>query len=135
MTVKISEDIFEGFKHRIEFDEPIPPFGTRFPGKFEGILESVRQTYSGKHLNPTVLEAAASYFNQIVRGHPFENGNKRIAILLTHVFLFGHGIDFTLSWKGMYNFAVFLASATDLSAEETKRICIQIIKEFTREMD
>lgn len=117
-------------------EEPIPPFNTRFPGKLEGILLSVQQTFDQRYLNPTVLDAAASYFNQLIRGHPFENGNKRMAVLFTHFFLFVHGIDFVLYFNEMYHFALLVAKAGELeiSSEETKRWCKEIIKEFTKEL-
>ncbi|HUV46807.1 MAG TPA: type II toxin-antitoxin system death-on-curing family toxin [Candidatus Bathyarchaeia archaeon] len=134
MTVKISEDIFARFNHLIQFDEPIPPFSSRFPGKLEGILNSIKQTFAKQYLNSTVLDAAAAYFNQIIRGHPFKNGNKRIAILITHVFLLTHGLDFTLSYEGIYNFALALARFSQkLDNEQTKKICKDIIREHTRE--
>lgn len=122
LTTKESEDIFNKFKHLIQFDEPIPDFETRFPGKLESILNSVRQTFGEEYLNQTVLNAASAYFNQVIRGHPFRNGNKRIAV-------------FTLSNKGMYNLAVAVAVfSKDLSGEQTKDICKLIIEKYTKEI-
>lgn len=136
LTLKDCESIFNRFFDRIQFDEPVPPFTTRSSGKLEGIIESVRQTYQKKHLNPTVLDAAAAYFNQLVRGHAFRNGNKRLAVLYTHVFLLRNDIDYKLSYNGMYNFAILLAQFAEkgLSAENTKKICKRIIGDFTIEM-
>jgi death-on-curing protein len=135
LTLRISEAIFSRFRPLIDYDEPIPPFETRFPGRLEGILGSVSQRFRGQYLNLSVLEASAAYFNQIVRGHPFINGNKRIAVLFTHVFLFWHGIDFILSPKGMYNFAVLLANSSEArGARETKEICKLVINKFTKEI-
>lgn len=82
LDLKISEAIFAKAKHLIDYDEPIPPFDTRFPGRLESILESVRQTFDNKNLNPTVGDAAAAYFYQLISGHPFQNGNKRLATTL-----------------------------------------------------
>lgn len=136
LTTSVSEAIFNRYKSDIEFDEPIPSFNSRFPGKLESILGSVSQEFEGKPLNPTVLDAAAAYFNQIIRGHPFQNGNKRIAILLTHFFLLIHDIDFTLTWQGMYNFALAIASfSKDNKITNTKEICKEIIKDFTEEIN
>ncbi|PIS14849.1 hypothetical protein COT64_00465 [Candidatus Shapirobacteria bacterium CG09_land_8_20_14_0_10_39_12] len=136
LTTKISKDIFNKFNHLIQFDQPIPPFHTRDKEKFESILSSVQQTFGGKLLNSTILDASAAYLNQIVRGHPFKNGNKRIAVLLTHVFLFFHGIDFTLSFKGMYNFVLLLAKESPkLANDQTKEICRKIIQNFTKEIN
>lgn len=110
LTLKMSRNIFERFKPFIDFDEPIPPFDTRFPGRLESILGSVKATYNGKYLNSTVLDASASYFYQLIKGHPFQNGNKRIAVLLTHIFLTINGVDFTVSEKSLYNLAMIVAN-------------------------
>lgn len=136
LTTKESEIIFNKFRHLIQFDEPIPDFETRFPGKLEGILDSVRQTFGNEPLNSTVLDATAAYFNQIIRGHPFGNGNKRIAVLFTHFFLLVHGIDFTMSNKGMYNWAVAVAFfSKDFDGKTTKNICRRIIRRYTKELE
>ncbi len=131
LTLKKSKDIFIKFNHLIQFDEPIPPFDTCNMNKLEGILNSVKQTYDRKQLNPTIAEASAAYLNQIIRGHPFLNGNKRIAILLTHVFLLMNGCDLSLTYKGLYNFTILLAKSSEyLSPNETKSICKRVILDF-----
>jgi death-on-curing family protein len=96
-------------------------------------LGSVKATYSGKYLNPTLLDASSAYFNQFVRGHAFHNGNKRMAILYTHIFLLSHGIDYTLTYGEMYHFAVLIAQAGEkgIKADKTKRICRSIIEKYT----
>jgi len=69
MTVKMSREYFETFKDLLTFDEPIPPFNTRYEGKLEGILGSTSQTFEGKRLNKTVLDTAAAYLNQLIHGN------------------------------------------------------------------
>src|SRR3990167_7515755 len=133
LSLDVCEKLLEGFRNQLEKREPIPPFNTRYKGKLEGILGSVNQTYMGEYLNSNVLEAAASYFNQFIRGHSFENGNKRLGVLYTHVFLLMNGVDFTLTSEEMYNFAVTIAEAGEKGhkPEETKKICISIIEKYT----
>lgn len=65
LTAKISEDIFNKFGNSLQFDQPFPAYNTRFSGKLEGILESVKQTFDNQPLNSTILDAAAAYFNQM----------------------------------------------------------------------
>ncbi len=129
------EELFQNYKNLLAQEEPIPPFNQRFKGKLEGILGSVSQTFNGTHLNKTVLDAAAAYFNQLVRGHAFENGNKRCAVLYTHWFLLMNGVEFTLTAKEMYVFAVTVAKAgeKDINAETTKQWCKEIINKFTKD--
>lgn len=64
LTTKESETIFNKFKHLIQFNEPIPDFETRFPGKLKGILASIKQTFQEEPLNATVLDAAVAVFSK-----------------------------------------------------------------------
>lgn len=135
LTAELSEDILNRFSQNIQFDQPFDPFKKRDSGKLESILNSVKQTFDCQHLNPTLLDAAAAYFNQLIRGHAFENGNKRIAILFTHVFLLLHGIEFTLDYMSIYKFALLLAIFSGrFNSNKTKEICKKIINDFTREI-
>lgn len=135
LTLEDSRSLFETFRNQIGENEPIPPYDTRFPGKLEGILESVRQSFAEKFLNHTVLDAAAAYFNQIIRGHPFRNGNKRMGVLFTHYFLLTHDVDLTLKYNELFNFAIILARAGEkkVKPETTKAWAAEVIKEFSED--
>lgn len=135
LTLDDCERAFRNFKEQLGRKEPIPPFHTRFEGKLESILASVRQSIGKQYVNPTILEATAAYFNQLTRGHPFQNGNKRMAVLFSHLFLLRHKIDFTLTYGEMVNLAIEIASAGEkgIPYEVTKTWCAQIIAEFTAE--
>ena len=86
-------------------------------------------------LNQTILDAAAAYFNQLIRGHPFRNGNKRMAVLFTHYFLLAHGVDFTLSYNELFYFAVTVAKAGEqrISSEKTRDWSKTVIERFSEE--
>jgi len=79
------------------------------------------------------LDATAAYFNQLVRGHAFRNGNKRLAILYTHVFLLRNKLDLEISWEGMYNVAIWLASAAQfgIDADTTEQVCKDVIEDYS----
>ncbi len=135
LTLEESKRLFETFQKQIGGSEPIPAFETRFTGRLEGILASVEQSFAGDYLNKTVCDAAAAYFNQIIRGHPFQNGNKRMGVLFTHYFLLTHGIDLTLKYNELFNFAVSVAKASirGIKPEITKDWCSRVITKFTEE--
>ena|SRR3989344_7201294 len=137
LNLEDCRNILLNFNDLLTQEEPIPPFESRFKGKLEGILGSVKQTYSGEFLNGTVLDAAASYFNQLIRGHAFENGNKRCAVIFTHWFLLMNDVTFTLSPKEMYNFAVEVAIAGErqIKPDVTKNWSREIIRKFTKDWD
>ena len=137
LSLEICKSAFETFRQKLEYDEPIPPFETRFPSRLESVIGSVQATFNKEYLNPTVLEAAAAYMNQFIRGHVFENGNKRMGVLFTHIFLLMNNVDLTLSSQDMYLFAVLLAEAGEhrVSSNTTKRWCVEVLRNFTKEID
>ena len=67
--------------------KPIPAFKTRFPGRLESCLATPQQTFDGELLYPTLVDQATIFFYLLIKNHPFENGNKRIALLGLIIFL------------------------------------------------
>ena len=63
------------------------------PGEFVNrpMLESAAarpfHTAVGTDVYDTILKKAAALFHSLVANHPFQNGNKRTAVLATHSFL------------------------------------------------
>jgi death-on-curing protein len=93
------------------WDEPIPPFETRFPYVLESCVAMPFQTFDGKLLYRGLLEKAAALFYLLIKDHPFQNGNKRLAVTATLVFLLLNGHWLALDQKALYNFAVWVASS------------------------
>lgn len=59
----------------------------RQPGSIEGILNSIRQSFAGRELYPSIEEKAAHLLYFIIKHHPLVDGNKRVASLLFIFFL------------------------------------------------
>ena len=57
-------------------------FGAGATGKLKSIIGAVNQTFDGKELYPTTEEKAAHLLYFAVKGHPFTDGNKRLAAIL-----------------------------------------------------
>ncbi|MBT1179205.1 RhuM family protein [Bifidobacterium vespertilionis] len=66
-------------------------FGRERNGAFEGIVNGLYQTFAGQELYRSVQEKAANLLYQIVKDHPFSDGNKRCAAALFVYFLDGNG--------------------------------------------
>lgn len=64
----------------LSFNEPIPDFSTRFSNVLESCLATPFQSFGGRTLYPSLLTKAAIFFYLMVKNHPFQNGNKRIAM-------------------------------------------------------
>ena len=62
-------------------------FGKKRNNSFDGALNSIYQSFSGKELYPSVSEKAANLLYFVIKDHPFYDGNKRIGALLFIMFL------------------------------------------------
>lgn len=95
----------------MEWGEPIPPFGTRFPGKLESCLEAPFSTYGGDDLYPTLVDKAAILFYLMIKNHPFQNGNKRIAVTALGSFLYLNDQWIKMENEKLYNLAIHVAES------------------------
>jgi death-on-curing family protein len=95
----------------MNWDEPIPAFETRFPKVLESCLSTPFQTYNRKDLYPTLEDKAAILFYLLIKNHPFQNGNKRIAVTTLMVFLLFNEKWSTIQPAKLYNLAIWVAQS------------------------
>lgn len=62
-------------------------FGREKAGEFGGIIRNIYQTFGGVDLLPSVEEKATNLLYYIIKGHPFNDGNKRIGAFMFILFL------------------------------------------------
>ncbi|MAZ40962.1 hypothetical protein CL654_02500 [bacterium] len=81
--------------------EPMPPYDSQEEGckKLKGVLIQVTNDI----YYPTLLEKAAYLLVQINKGHFFENGNKRLALVTTLGFLLINNAQFSEHTKEEYS--------------------------------
>lgn len=107
----------------LKYNEPIPAFKTRFPHVLESSLAVPFQEFSGKVVYKGLLGKAAILFYLMIKNHPFQNGNKRIAMTTLLVFLYQNNKWLKVSNQELYNFAVWVAqSPADLNDEVVSAI-------------
>lgn len=116
-------------KEHLSFDEPIPDFSTRFPNVLESCVVTPFQTFSGKALYPTLVSKASILFYLIIKNHPFQNGNKRIALTTLLIFLFRNGKWLKADTQELYNFTVWVAQ----SPSSVKEQVVSAIQKFIRD--
>ncbi len=104
-------------------------FGNEKAGEFKGNLLSIYQSFGGEDLLPSVEQKAANLLYYIVKGHPFNDGNKRIGAYLFVLFLHKNGILHKPNGEARINdnalAALTLLVATSLP--EQKEIIIRLI--------
>jgi len=98
-------------KETMGFDEPIPEFRTRFPNILESSLAVPFQHFGGKAAYKGLIGKAAILFYLMIKNHPFQNGNKRIAMTTLFLFLYKNKKWLKVSNQELYNFAVWVAQS------------------------
>lgn len=115
-------------RETLSFNEPIPDFSTRFPNILESCLATPFQTFGGKSLYPTFLAKASILFYLLVKNHPFQNGNKRIAMTTLFTFLHKNKKWLKVDTQELYNFAVWVASSPPKLNDETVKAAEKFIR-------
>jgi len=98
-------------KETMSFNEPIPEFKTRFPHVLESCLATPFQEFGGKSAYHGLIGKAAVLFYLMIKNHPFQNGNKRVAMMTLLIFLYKNKKWLKVSNQELYNFAVWVAQS------------------------
>ena len=124
ITVKEVEYIaFRLAKEIMSFNEPIPDFSTRFPNILESCVATPFQSFGGKSLYPDIISKASILFYLMIKNHPFQNGNKRIAMTTLFVFIHKNNMWIKVDTQELYNFTMWIAqSPSKFKAETVKAI-------------
>ena len=122
ITIKEVEYIaFRLAKEILSYNEPIPDFSTRFPNILESSLSVPFQSFAGKSLYSSLVKKASILFYLMVKNHPFQNGNKRIAITALFVFLYKNKKWIKADTQELYNFTVWIAQSPAKLKDEAVR--------------
>lgn len=113
------------------FDEPIQPNEYRSRALIESAVNRPFQYAFGRPAYPTTTAKAAAMFHSLVTNHPFENGNKRTAVIAVDLFLLANGRFLFLTQSEIYRLARETASHNErnIAAAEMYR---QIAKMFRK---
>ena len=108
------------------YDEPIPDFTTRPSNILESCLAVPFQTFQRKPFYKGVIGKVAILFYLMIKNHPFQNGNKRVAITTLFVLLHKNKKWLKVNNQELYNFAVWVAQ----SNPKLKKDTVQAIETF-----
>ncbi len=104
-------------------------FGNEKAGEFKGNLLNIYQSFGGVELLPSVEQKATNLLYYIIKGHPFNDGNKRIGAYLFVLFLYKNGILYKANGEAKINDNALasLALLVATSAPQQKDIIIKLI--------
>lgn len=110
----------------MSWNEPIPKFETRYPKVLESCINAPFQKFNRKDLYKGLVDKAAILFYLMIKNHPFQNGNKRLAMTTLFVFLYLNKKWLQVDKTELYNFAIWLAGSPPKFKDEL----IKIIRKF-----
>lgn len=116
-------------KTLIKKGEATELFGKEKANEFNGIIRNIYQTFGGIDLLPSVEEKAANLLYYIIKGHPFNDGNKRIGAFIFILFLSKNNMLFKINGELRINdnALVALSLMTAKSDPKQKDTVIKLI--------
>lgn len=84
--------------------------GIRDKNLLDSALKSPFQTFGGRELYPDIFDKAARLCYSLVENHPFADGNKRIGVHLTLLFLKLNNVNISYSQAELIDFGLGIAS-------------------------
>ena len=129
----ITIEVIKSIAHRLaistmDWDEPIPEFNTRYPHVLESCIATPFQRFSKKYLFSGLSGKAAILFYLMVKNHPFQNGNKRIAVTTLLTFLYLNNKWLKIDNATLYNTALWTAE----SPAEAKEDVVNYLEKFIK---
>ncbi len=112
-------------------------FGQEKAGEFKGNLLNIYQSFGGVDLLPSLESKAANLLYYIIKGHPFNDGNKRIGAFLFVLFLHKNGILYKLNGEPKINdnTLVSVALLVAQSHPDQKEIIVKLVMNMLYEGD
>jgi death-on-curing protein len=84
--------------------------GTRDLPGLESALARPFQTFDGNELYPDIVSKTAALIESLLINHPFIDGNKRTAYVVSRILLRSNKLDINASQEEKYQFVVSVAS-------------------------
>ena len=72
-------------------------------GLLQSALEAPKASFGGRYLHKTIFDKAAAYLFHISRNHPFVDGNKRTAVMVSLLFLSVNKVHFVVQDEDYQN--------------------------------
>lgn len=122
-------------KETMSWNEPIPEFSTRFPNVLESCLAVPFQKFARKNLYKGFIGKASVLFYLMIKNHPFQNGNKRIAVTALLLFLYKNKKWLSVSDETLYRFAVLVAQSPAEMKSEIVKLIENFLSKYIRDLN
>lgn len=122
-------------RERLSFNEPIPDFTTRPADKLESCLAVPFQKFDKKYLYPGLIQRASVLFYLMIKNHPFQNGNKRIAMTTLMALLHKNKKWLRVDTKVFYDFAMWITQSPSDAKTETIMATEKFVKKYMIDLE
>lgn len=114
----------------MSWSEPIPDFSTRYTNSLERCIDTPFQSFGGRQLYPGLAKKASILFYLMIKNHPFQNGNKRLAMTTLLIFLYSNKKWLKVDSKELYNFARWVAESNSKLKNDTVNAIETFLKSY-----
>jgi death-on-curing family protein len=135
ITIKDVEHIAFRLAKELPYEEPIPDFSTRYPNILESCLATPFQTFSNQSLYPSFMLKSSILFYLMLKNHPFQNGNKRIAMTTLFVFLYINKKWIKVDLQELFNFATWITSSPAQFKNEAVKAIEKFLKKYVTKLN
>ncbi|MFA5633596.1 MAG: type II toxin-antitoxin system death-on-curing family toxin [Candidatus Dojkabacteria bacterium] len=98
-------------------------------GKLESSIVQPFQQIGGQDLYPTLVSKASMLYYFCIKNHPFEDGNKRMAIFALIIYLAKNGYWLETTNEEIFDITVYTAASSMKDKDET----VKRIEEFVQD--
>ena len=93
-----------------------PPGAAKIPHEIGHVIAQTKRKYSHDKLESAIYAHLALALTQ-----PFRDGNKRMSVFFTDIFLHFNGIELNVGWRKMYELAKFIVEKKE-SGENPEKL-------------
>lgn len=136
LDIQICKSIYKAFKDNAAafgLDAPAATFDSRHNGILESICGSVQLKAS--LTNQDIIEVSVCYFVKLARSQAFFDGNKRMSVVLTNVFLLVNGYGLFISPTALRDLAIAIAENKITRDDKVIRMLVPKFKKMVRKLD
>lgn len=124
---------YRAVQELMNYEEPLGAFSTRYPHRLESCLDQPFQEFDAKQLYPDLFDKAALLFYLVIKNHPFENGNKRMAVMLLIYFLMINRKWLSTTPELLYDVALGVAESNPKQKDEIVGMLTKSFRKITKE--
>jgi death-on-curing family protein len=133
VSIELCETIYNTYKKlsaEYKLAAPVPSFDSRYNGVLEAILSGVQ--LKGSLIGLSISESAATYFVRLSKSQAFFDANKRMAVIITNMFLIINGYELEIPPNTLRDLALLLSRDSKTSIDKSVELVLRTFEEHIK---